>query len=255
MDLYRRGREAWPTIALSRSRFEAFVSERGAGASLRRAADLYLACGLAARAPGALEAFEAHHMTAVAGLLRARGFRRDEVEDICQALRIRLLVGARPQIETYGGRGSLRRWLLIAALRDAVKLRRRSARLARGSDELLEELGGSVALDVESMKQSYRAAFRSAFARAVAELSPRQRNLLRLHTVERLRLEEIGAVYGAHRATVARWLQRARDQLSRRTRAALAAELETPVSEIDSVLRLIASRLDASVERLLAAPA
>lgn len=46
---------------------------------------------------------------------------------------------------------------------------------------------------------------------AAAELAPRDRALLRLHLVERASIDDIAALYRVHRATVARWIQSARE--------------------------------------------
>jgi RNA polymerase sigma-70 factor (ECF subfamily) len=54
-----------------------------------------------------------------------------------------------------------------------------------------------------------------------------------------------------HRATAARWLTRAREDLFDGTVAELSQRLNLPAPEIDSVIRIIGSQLDASVTRIL----
>ena len=66
-----------------------------------------------------------------------------------------------------------------------------------------------------------------------------------------LSIDAIGAAFGVHRATAARWLLRAREALVAQTRARLASRLSMTVTEIDSVIELVQSRLDASVVRYL----
>ena len=50
-------------------------------------------------------------------------------------------------------------------------------------------------------------------AHALERLSPRERNVLRMHYGHALSIDAIGRVYGVHRATVARWLSTARESL------------------------------------------
>ena len=251
--LYEEGRKAWPQIAVEAARFEAHVSAvAGPSPSPLRGGDLYLACALAGSDPAAIAAFERHYLAAARRLLRSRGFAGDEVDEVCQQLRVKLIVGPPPRILSYRGHGSLLRWLLVSALRDAVKQRRRVRPAGDSVDQLVDELVADARPDVDSMKHGYRAAFREAFAAAVGALSPRERTVLKLHTIERLRLEDIASLYGAHRATVARWLQKIRERLGAGTREHLAIELGASLGEVEDVLGLIASRLDASVERLLA---
>jgi RNA polymerase sigma-70 factor (ECF subfamily) len=59
-------------------------------------------------------------------------------------------------------------------------------------------------------------------------------------------------MYGVHRAIAARWLAAAREQIAGATRNHLAARAGIVSEEIDSIIRLVHSRLDVSFERLLA---
>jgi hypothetical protein len=54
-----------------------------------------------------------------------------------------------------------------------------------------------------------------------------------------------------HRATAARWFNRARAALVSATHRRLAERLKVPVEEIESVIRLVQSKLDASMVRFL----
>lgn len=63
-------------------------------------------------------------------------------------------------------------------------------------------------------------------AAAVAALAVRERALLRYSVVDGLTLDEIGAIYRAHKSSVSRWLTRARARLWQETRAALQTRLE-----------------------------
>jgi RNA polymerase sigma-70 factor (ECF subfamily) len=101
------------------------------------------------------------------------------------------------------------------------------------------------------MRQRYADAFRGAFEAALAKLDAKDRNVLRFHLVDRLAIDQIGAIHGVHRSTAARWLAGIRERLYRSTRRHLMDELHIGTSELDSILRAIQSRLDASIGRHL----
>ena len=69
--------------------------------------------------------------------------------------------------------------------------------------------------------------------------------------IDKLSIDEIGAAHRTHRTTAARWLREIRAKLAARTRDLLAAALRLPDQELDSVMRLVRSRLELSVSRLL----
>ena len=75
--------------------------------------------------------------------------------------------------------------------------------------------------------------------------------MLRAHFVHGLNIDEIAAAHGVHRATAARRLAKAREDLLRDTRRILLARLSLSRDELASVMRLIESKLHVSVERLL----
>src|SRR5262249_26465617 len=95
----------------------------------------------------------------------ARRLDRDPafLDEVRQALRVRLLVapeGGRPRIADYAGRGPLRAWVGVAALRVALNLKRAAA--PAGGD-LLAELGTREPdPELRHLKKVYRAEFRGA---------------------------------------------------------------------------------------------
>jgi RNA polymerase sigma-70 factor, ECF subfamily len=99
--------------------------------------------------------------------------------------------------------------------------------------------------------ERYRDAATAALRYAFAALSPRERNLLRMHHLHELTVDELAPSLGVHRATVARWIAAAREHLLAETRAALAARLDVGEPTLDSILQGIASQVDVSVVRLL----
>ena len=78
-------------------------------------------------------------------------------------------------------------------------------------------------------------------------------NGLRLHYLDGLSTERIGELYGAHRVTVARWLASARASLLDETRKRLAERLGVPATKVDSLIRILWSKLDVSLSRELRA--
>ena len=66
--------------------------------------------------------------------------------------------------------------------------------------------------ELELQKREHAAAFTAALREAAAALEPRLRAVLAMHFTEDLSIDQIGAVYAVHRATAARWVQRARDE-------------------------------------------
>ena len=101
------------------------------------------------------------------------------------------------------------------------------------------------------LKTTYRAEFNASFASALAALEPRQRNFLRLKYLDGLSIDQLGALYGVHRSTAARWVVGAQEALLQETRKLLTERLRLTRSQLDSVLRLISSQLDVSLSRLL----
>jgi RNA polymerase sigma-70 factor (ECF subfamily) len=59
----------------------------------------------------------------------------------------------------------------------------------------------------------YRRVVDAALRRAVEQLTERDRTLLRSRYSSELDLDQLSALYGVHRATVARWLAHAKDQM------------------------------------------
>jgi RNA polymerase sigma-70 factor (ECF subfamily) len=75
--------------------------------------------------------------------------------------------------------------------------------------------------------------------------------LLRQSVVHGLNIDQIAAVFGVHRATAARRVERAREALLAATRKSLMSRLSIDRTEFESVMALIKSRLDVSIHRVL----
>ncbi|MBN2493829.1 MAG: sigma-70 family RNA polymerase sigma factor [Deltaproteobacteria bacterium] len=256
------GRASWPDIDLPAEAFLAFLAERipqdaDVEKTLRElnAADLYLACACVHKDPRALSAFvEAH-----ADLIRASLYRMrlpdDAVDDLCQLIYQKLLVGdedSPPRIGQYAGRGELRGWLRVTAVRQALDALRRT-RTERASDhDALDRLASQEGdRELMYLKSAHRKEFTQAFRQAIESLESRDRNLLRFQVLDGLNLDQIGAIYKVHRSTVSRWMHKIRKDLLKRTHRALAEQLEIDPREAHSIIRQVQSRLDVSIRFFL----
>lgn len=261
LGMWTAGREQWPELAVSEAAYAGCLGARVAGeadpvAALGglRGADLYLVCGCLAGDPRAFRALEAGPLQRVRGKLQRTGLPAEAVADACQRIAQHLLVAGpdgTPRLASYAGRGDLAGWLYVAVAREARRLAQRDARHvpASGPDLMDETIGADP--ELAHLKGTYREAFRGCFHAAVAELGERERNLLRQHLLDGLGIDQLASLHKIHRATAARWLTRVREELARRTRALLAAQLGLGERESDSVLRLIRSQLDLSLTRAL----
>jgi len=224
-----------------------------------RVRDLFLAWWSGLGEPAGIAAVEEEF----ADDLRAieRRFRRLPVEDARQDLRIKLFTreaGEQPRIHGYSGFGFLRNWLRVTAVRsflDAARaLERRRER--EPNDEFWAGLADSSPDPrLAHLRDQLSAGAKHAFAAAIDALEPRQRNFLRHAHVDKLTLDQIASLYSVHRATVARALARARQQLVEDTRANLAATLRVGEEELESVIRALDTGLDLSLSRVLATQA
>jgi len=85
----------------------------------------------------------------------------------------------------------------------------------------------------------------------LGRLTAEQRNLLRLHFLDGLNIEKIGAVMQVHRATVARWIAAAREEILENVRRDLNQRLRLEPSEFESLVNLVRSQLQVSILRYL----
>lgn len=255
------GTAAWPSLVIE----EPVVEERLARLFSRgfviseclHPADLFFAIGCAAGNHEALRLFE---QTFVPGMLRSASHLITpavRADDLRQALRVKLLVNdgeTAGKITQYTGRGPLAGWLRIVAVRTILSLRRGKEPSAPRDEE--DELLGNMAAqgadaELEHLRARYKVAFQTAFHDALMSLDVAERNLLRLHHVEGLGIDEIAPVFQIHRATAARRLAKAREEISERARSLLVSRLRLTESECASIMGMILSQLDVSIVRVL----
>jgi RNA polymerase sigma-70 factor, ECF subfamily len=252
--LLAEARRTWPDLEVDEAAFIAHV-ERCAGDGAwdaLRIDDLYLAFACAAGDRHALAVFEARYRPEVQralGRVRMAG----DPADVVQDLWAKLFAGpGTSKILEYRGRGDLRSWLRAAAVRAAYRASRNDYRAVAVSDtELAARVGLESDPSLAHLRATYKHELKLAFEAALASLSIRERTLLRRHHLDGLSVDDLGALYHVHRATAARWVARARDTLVETTVARLRDRLGVDTVELDSILRLVRSGLDLSLDRLL----
>jgi RNA polymerase sigma-70 factor, ECF subfamily len=257
-EAWKRASAQHPDVALSLDEYRAHArtTARGDAAAKLHLDDLFLACACARGDAAALRFFEREVLAsadaAVRGLDASPGF----VDEVRQRVRAKLLVGAPdqpPRIAEYAGRGALVAWVTVAAVRTGLSLLRETKRAEKyAGDQWAEALAlpdtGDVELDY--IKQRYREQFTNGLIDACSKLPARDRTILRLHFVDGLNIDQIGVIYGVHRATVARWIAKSRNALLDSTRQFLTERLAVPPAEISSLDRLVRSQLDVSLGEL-----
>jgi RNA polymerase sigma-70 factor, ECF subfamily len=211
--------------------------------------DLDWAAALARGDAEAIERYELEIVPATSVQLRRRGYTIDEIAEVQQQLRMRLLVGGdgRPAILGYQGRGRLMSWVLVAALREAIRQRDRRRREPAVEDDALLALVDRTISASDPDKQRYREMFGEALKVALGKLSARDRNVLRMYAFDALSVDQIGAILGVHRATAARWLAGAREAVAHGMRQEVMRELGADRFETESLMRWVRSQIDMSL--------
>lgn len=218
-------------------------------------ADFYLACACAARDPAALAVFESRYMAAVDGALQRLSIEQAVIDEAKQNVRLALLFGdgeRPPAIADFTGAGNLKGWLRVIVINAARRLLRRQGGRAEAPEVDFDALGSDRQhRELDFIKAKYREQFKAAFAAALAQLTPRDRTLLRQHYLLGLTIDQLSTIYRVHRATCARRLEKCREAVYSHTRAELVRSLQIDRAEFDEIMRLIESQFDVSVRRYL----
>ncbi len=261
--LLRRAARERPGIHVPAEAFLAFIAERVSASrrpvsallSSLAAGDLLLACALLRGDAAAAAVFERELRPELAALTAQLTRSSAAADDATQRIFVRLFLGEGdqpPRIRLYEGAGPLRLWARVATSRLAVDLMRHELPARPLEHTLLDGLE-DLAPDPELayLKSRSEGAVRGALETALRQLTSRERNLLRFH-LSGLTAEQIGAMTGVHRVTIARTLSALRRRLLDQTRRELAEKLSLSSEEVDSLVRLATSKLSVSIERLLA---
>jgi RNA polymerase sigma-70 factor (ECF subfamily) len=247
----------WPGIAVEPAQLVTLLAHKLVGddpisPTASAVTELHLAIACARGDNAAVAAFDRHYLDVVPQALAGMKLPQATVDDVRSMVRDKLLLsdGSKPaRILDYAGRGRLRGLVQVSATRtaiDRIRLEDKEAELPA------KEFAGPTDVAMSLIKAQYRAAFAEGFAKAVAGTSRRDRNLLRLHFLGGVTLEQLAQMYNVHRATVVRWIAAARDTVFAATREHVAAKIAAPSDELDEMFDLVKSRVEISVERLRA---
>jgi RNA polymerase sigma-70 factor, ECF subfamily len=249
----REARERWPTLALEESAFVAAIAEFSSAdadplsalASLH-AADFYLARACLAGCAVAQRELVRLHLARVrewvAHVDRSEAFADDVRQEASRRL---LLADGGAKLATYSGRGALGAFIRVFVTRVALKMKkgRPEVRYDEAAAGPARDLDPEVAL----LKRRFAKEFKEAIRATLANLERDERNVLKLHHLDGLSIDEVAAAYQVSRATAARWLAKARKRILVETERALAARLGNRAPSAASLLALIQSQLDESI--------
>lgn len=247
-ELTADGRATWRDVDVSESELREYIATRASSADALCLRDLYLACAIARGDQTAIAAFERELMPTIEPAIAHLDGGSALAADVVAAVRARVLgtTGIDGKIGEYRGRGDLRGWLRVVAVREALQIVRSRRREAPTPPDLGDELAETATLSADEKR-----VYSTAFATAFATLTPRERNLLRQQFIYNASIDELGALYGVHRATAARWIAQVRETLLRRTRREIADTLRLTGDELDSVMGRIAGHVDYSLRHTL----
>lgn len=256
-------RQAWPELGLAAEGFVPYLLERLPADVPRtkalaavHAPDLFVAWACMRGDPQALQLLEARFLQPAGETISRVDPTPDFAAEVLQRLRQKLLVPdgqTRPRLAGYSGRGSLLGWLRAAVMRAALNYQR-DLRFAAGAGEpRSDEYALGADPELANIQTQHQRLFKEALAAALAELSVRERTLLRLHLVEGVGIDRLSPVFGVHRATVARWIAQAKEVLQAETRRLLAQRAALGSDELTSFFRALGSGFELSLSRLLAA--
>lgn len=262
---WQAARAAWPDLVIDPARFAGELARRlaahpgtGAAAAALEAlhgSDVYLAvacCDGESVAILQLDELVGRELRHATSKLRASP---DQAAEVHAELRRILLVDDAERgaaLRDYAGRGDLRGYLRVSATRALIRAINRGRReVAVDDGEVFDRLLPIDDPELSILRAQYRDTVDAALRAALAGLDGRARALLRYQLLDGWSIDQVGKLYGVHRATAARWLADARAALGDAIRTELAARLRIATSEVDSIVRLVQSRVDMSLDRLL----
>jgi RNA polymerase sigma-70 factor (ECF subfamily) len=255
---WQAARERWPRVRLSLERYAqhvATVLPSGAGDALDDIAgeDLFLAAAIVDGDRAAHEIFEAEFLAVIGRHVARVDASAAFADELKQALRQRLLVGdnAPPRIAVYSGQGSLAGWVRVTAVRLALNLRRSEVK-TRPLDDVLQVAAGGHTPELQLIVARSRAAVEEALRATFTQLAREDRALLRLHLVDNLSIDALAKLYQIHRSTAARRIATSRQTFVEQTLKRLSETLKLSPRELESMLGLVRSRIELSLNDLLA---
>lgn len=268
---WQAGLRAWPELAEYAESFAEHCAERLAASQVASNAlsgvawtDLALAYLALQGEPRALRDLSGRAQR-IAARVVARGAGPD-LDELMFAVEGKLFDPLDSKLSGFSGVGDLDGWLSVLTTRTWLNLKRDNKEVPMepslaAAHEVPGSAPGDLGVRVEAqdpelayLKELYREQFRTAFGRAAASLEPEQRNVLRAYYGQGSSIDVIAAGRGVHRATAARRVSQAREQLLSETRRLLVTELQLSRGDLESVMRLIQSQLHLTLSRVFAEP-
>lgn len=252
---------AYPDIEVDAATFAAELARRlGAAASPEqlaavRVGHVHLAIACAHGDIAAIRKLEAEFLDEVDASAYRLQARRDQADEVRSYMRRILFVhepGRPAALNEFSGRGDLRTYIRVIATRELVRLIDKGKReVPIDEASFLDKLSPISHPGLGILRETYRADVDAAIRAALASLGEESRALLRYSVIDGWTVDRIGALFGIHRSTAARRVAAAREELGTAIRSELSARLAISLDEVDSVVRLVQSRIDVSLERLL----
>lgn len=249
-----RARAALPALEVADAALVDHVAAVADGSDLAdlHVADLVLARACAAGDRAALAHFRAAYRGEITGALSRLRADRDTVDEVTQVVGEKLFVGPAPKILEYRGRGTLRAFLRAVVVRAALSLRRRRTTEpppAAEDDPLVDVAAEGADPAVAHLVARYGPAYKRAVHEAIGDLTPEDRNLLRLSLLEGVGIDALAGIYAVHRATVARWITRAQRAVAEGASRRLGEATHLAGPELESVARACRGELSLSLVR------
>ena len=211
--------------------------------------------------------------TTVRSAARSATANEDAAEDLAQSswaelygLRVREDGRPASKLAYYSGRGSLAGWLRAVVAQLSVDTFRKQSKLVQteedtdldrlARDARVTETQAFALSGVSNPEQSLANRFaetdlQQALSKAVGELAPEDRLLVKLYYFDNLRLREAGVVLGVHEATASRRLTRIQTDLRKRVSQILTAERGWTAAETERSFAEVAQHLDTDLEGLI----
>lgn len=244
---------ALPALATHRKEFEAWLLARTPKEkwSELNVEDLAL-CWLALAGESTATAEIERRLQRIAKASASKRGDADFLQEVLQRVRQRLLVGDKPRLAAYQGKGALVQYLKAVVMSVSVDLSRAAGSKEQTGEEdvLLSATAGDDSVDSRLAHQAHRSHFTASFKEALESLSPEERTWLRMRFVDGLSIDAVGAAFGVHRTTAMRRLEKAQETLLAQTRRVLGQRLKLPAREIQSLMREMRPSLAENLSRL-----
>jgi RNA polymerase sigma-70 factor (ECF subfamily) len=233
--------------------FLAFLGARAPSGppEAERCAELFLAFACSRGDAEAVRTLEERYMPAVVRQLERRAPSPGLAQEALQSVREILYVappGRTAKIADYAGTGPLAGFLRIIASRVMLRSMQKEERFVPLGEQVAARVAEQHDAELAIAKRRYGAELQSALQESYRACSAEDRSLLCYRYVEGCSVDQLAAIHRVHRATAARWLRRAEETMIGQCLRTLRERLGVNENDLMSVLRLIRSQLQLSVQ-------